>query len=367
MLLPEGKKPSLGNPQREWLKVYIHIAGVNMSVWESSALERAARDGRQIAPTASNISNAVCSTYDQESVEAKATKMSFPTAHTFTLSTLGKNKTIFACPDAASLKTWITAIRLAAWERSRLLEVYTGALLASRLLSVEGKTPTTPLKNGGFEGFVRVRLPGETEWRRLWMVILDGVQSTADAAEEFTAAAVHDASEAKSSGRGFFVKFARSNTSSSQAPLPTQATLAKTEPPARPCSITLWLRRSDATARGRIPVASLSRVHSVVSIFPDSRARIATSSYFKISGVFVHRGTRARGSDGPVQQFQEGSMTAMADEGGCAEMLRWILAIMDAFKAYGRPERFNFDKFDPQSFYFGLPRVTVRDFYSHGR
>lgn len=337
------------------MKVYVHIAGVNMSVWESAALERAARERRQIAPTASNISNAICGVYDQETPESKATKMSFPTAHTFSLSTLGKNKILFACPDAASLKTWITAIRLAVWERSRLLEIYTGALLASRLLSVEGKTPETPLKNGGFEGFVRVRLPGETEWRRLWMVVLDGVPTPDEPVDNGIPAPTSEATDGK--GRGFFVKFARSNTSTSQAPLPTQATLAKAEPATRPCSITFWLRRSDATARGRIPVASLSKVHSVVSIFPDSRQKIATSSYFKIAGVFVNRDIRSKGRDGPVQQFREGSLTAIADEGGCAEMLRWLMAILDAFHLHGRPERFNFDKLDPASFYFGLPKV----------
>lgn len=46
-----------------------------------------------------------------------------------TLNTAGSNLILFSCPNAASLISWATALRLASWEKSRLEEVYTAHLI----------------------------------------------------------------------------------------------------------------------------------------------------------------------------------------------------------------------------------------------
>lgn len=77
---------------------------------------------------------------------------------------------------------WINAIRLAGWERSRCNEIYTGTLLGLRepkpqgWLGYEGglSNPGVPGSKGKFEGWLKIRLPGDTEWRRIWTVVLRG-------------------------------------------------------------------------------------------------------------------------------------------------------------------------------------------------
>ena len=46
-----------------------------------------------------------------------------------TLNTAGSNLYLFSCPSAEALVQWTAAIRLAAWEKSRLEEIYTAHLI----------------------------------------------------------------------------------------------------------------------------------------------------------------------------------------------------------------------------------------------
>ena len=74
---------------------------------------------------------------------------------------------------------WINAIRLAGWERSRCNEIYTGTLLGQReppqgWLGYEGGLSGPGGAKGKFEGWLKIRLPGDTEWRRMWTVVLRG-------------------------------------------------------------------------------------------------------------------------------------------------------------------------------------------------
>lgn len=68
---------------------------------------------------------------------------------------------------------WINAIRLAGWERSRCNEIYTGTLLGLREPKGGWVPPDT--KGGKLEGWVKARLPGDTEWRRVWVILMRGV------------------------------------------------------------------------------------------------------------------------------------------------------------------------------------------------
>ena len=46
-----------------------------------------------------------------------------------TVNTAGSNLLLFSCPNAASLISWASAFRLAAWEKTRLEEIYTAHLI----------------------------------------------------------------------------------------------------------------------------------------------------------------------------------------------------------------------------------------------
>lgn len=81
---------------------------------------------------------------------------------------------------------WINAIRLSVWERSRCNEIWTGSLLGLREPRPQGwqgfeaglptppgakPVPSTP---GRMENWIKARLPGDTEWRRVWAIVLRG-------------------------------------------------------------------------------------------------------------------------------------------------------------------------------------------------
>ena len=87
-----------------------------------------------------------------------------------TVNSAGSNLLLFACPDGPSLIAWSSALRLAAWEKSRLEEIYTAHLLRITL-GAGPRSAASPLVRGKMEGFVRVRVAGQTDWKRLWMVV----------------------------------------------------------------------------------------------------------------------------------------------------------------------------------------------------
>lgn len=95
-----------------------------------------------------------------------------PTEFQFTLSTSGLDRTVFCTASLNSLNRWVNAFRLAAWEHSRCSEIYTGTLLGLREPSGGWIAPDA---NGAkLEGWVRVRLPGDLEFRRAWAILLRG-------------------------------------------------------------------------------------------------------------------------------------------------------------------------------------------------
>ncbi len=107
---------------------------------------------------------------------------SHPHPFVFSLNTAGSNRILFSCPTESNLAFWVTALRLASWEKSRIEEIYTGHVL--RTYVKEGRPPTvsrgekpnwnephSPLQKGKMEGWVRVRVMGGVEWKRLWLVL----------------------------------------------------------------------------------------------------------------------------------------------------------------------------------------------------
>ena len=67
-----------------------------------------------------------------------------------TLTTAGLNLLLFSCPNPQALVSWTAALRLAAYEKSRLEEIYTAHLLRMSL-SEQGQCTSLlfPLINSG--------------------------------------------------------------------------------------------------------------------------------------------------------------------------------------------------------------------------
>jgi CCR4-NOT transcriptional complex subunit CAF120 len=134
-------------------------------MWSMKETRAAAAKGEKVPPTYFNITDS--------SLELLAPlpppphrPNSHPHHYVFSLNTAGSNRLLFSCPSERDLAKWTTGLRLAAWERARLEELYTGHLIKSA-----GKEPKSEVFRGRMEGWVRVRVMGGVDWKRLWVVL----------------------------------------------------------------------------------------------------------------------------------------------------------------------------------------------------
>ena len=204
---------------RTWTECFVQLNGTVLSIWESRALAEAEAEGREVPPSFINITDALVDFIGLH-VEAQFSDPGKRRAlyHVFAVNSAGSNRVLFCYstpPPCESslveqrlspkyqnhpehrlvvdwlntghrfLQAWINAIRLASWERSRLDEIYTGALIRARLSAVRNMQGSSaqqsvdhaellvrsPLVRGRHEGWVRARFMGSTEWRMCWMVL----------------------------------------------------------------------------------------------------------------------------------------------------------------------------------------------------
>ncbi|KAJ7575842.1 hypothetical protein C8J56DRAFT_1118333 [Mycena floridula] len=83
-------------------------------------------------------------------VPATATDPPKQYANALTLNMVGLNPLLFSCPSTAALISQAAALRLLAWEKSRLEEIYTAHLLR---INFEAHDMPTPLANSRTEGW----------------------------------------------------------------------------------------------------------------------------------------------------------------------------------------------------------------------
>jgi len=120
------------------------------------SIAEASKEGREVPPTYINVQDAVSliayfiyclivltillqfvQVLGSVTVPATASEPSKRYTDVLTLNTAGSNLLLFACPSTAMLLSWAAALRLAAWEKSRLEEIYTAHLL--RITIPDGK------------------------------------------------------------------------------------------------------------------------------------------------------------------------------------------------------------------------------------
>lgn len=134
-------------------------------MWSLKETRAAAAKNQKVPPTYFNVTDS-----SLELLAPLPPPPHRPTSHphhyVFSLNTAGSNRLLFSCPSERDLARWATGLRLAAWERARLEEIYTG-----QLIKAGGREPKVDLVRGKMEGWVRVRVMGGTDWKRLWMVL----------------------------------------------------------------------------------------------------------------------------------------------------------------------------------------------------
>ncbi|EFP82606.1 uncharacterized protein PGTG_08802 [Puccinia graminis f. sp. tritici CRL 75-36-700-3] len=349
ILLSDGAPPKRTDQNALWAKYYVQIAGTTMSCWDAAEIEMAAQEGRQVAPTYTNITDARVDLPDPHSSAHSTELLNPPSPHLFFLNNAGRNKFGFACLDQHSLLAWVSAIRLSSWERSRLFEIYTGTLLGLRFFNhLDSPTP-----NEKAEGYLTIRFPKDTEWTKVWAVLVRD-----KALLNGTAPQNYYLKDNKWNRRGSLFNLAglvnktQHSPSSSTTLIDPDAT--RTEP-----GLVFYPKKG---AKKHIGI--LTNISFAAAVYPESRALIESSTMFKLEGRFEgimasHDGRPSESQTASVDQ--EGFILATPDEGTECDMLGWLLGVMSAFRLYGKPAKFNYDPTDPNSFYFAYPIGPERE------
>lgn len=364
-----------------WTECFVQLHGTVLSLWEAQRLADAAQQGRDVPPMYINVTEALVDyigMYVDAPLSDPGTRRTL--YHVFALNSAGQNRVLFCfhipppCdpakveqrlspknaqhPEHAAvvewrniglqyLQAWINAIRLASWERMRLDEIYTGALIRARLSAVKGADVAdiselavrSPLVKGRHEGFVRARFMGSTEWRRCWMVVQshwsDGEQAT-----------------------GLRRMF---RLGGDRASVVAESTHPPPPPPGViPSPAVAFLYDS---RRSKQPFASLWHVRHVYAVYPSRAQLVEDSVLFKAEGSLPHTSSTSATlhprTSGWVMFMPD--MPAGQARGANAEMMKWIIAMMDAFGLYGRPDQFAWDPRSAHSPFFAYPIGPFKD------
>ncbi|GAA5821219.1 hypothetical protein JCM11251_004519 [Rhodosporidiobolus azoricus] len=361
---PDGKPPS-GN-DGQWAKWFVQLSGTIMSTWNAAEMEEAARNNTTVPPQYLNLQDAFLHPFPPHARGPKT-----PTQFQFALNSAGQNRILFCAPTLQSLTMWINAIRLSVWERSRCNEIYTGSLLGlrePRPFGWQGFDAGLPGagKPGRFEGWIKARLPGDTEWRRVWTVLLRGSNvpsrmSLHGQQAVPAATAVVSEKEEKRNRRSSLLSFGKKKGDKHKDEDTPIAAIDNLPGDGLVSTLAFWSTKPSGK-RAEPPLCIAQHVFYASALFPEAEALIESSTLFKVEGTFLNPADGYKSGWGVGGRAEkQGYALLMLEEGGMTEMLHWIVALADVFKLYGRPRNFSFDPRDPNSPYFALPIGPHRD------
>ncbi|WVW80918.1 hypothetical protein I302_102909 [Kwoniella bestiolae CBS 10118] len=344
-----GGQPKQGQPgtaANDWDAVWLQLSGISLSMWSMKETRLAAAKGDKVPPTYFNVTDS--------SLELLAPlpppphrPNSHPHHYVFSLNTAGSNRLLFSCPSEKDLAKWAIGLRLAAWERSRLEEIYTGHLIQSG-----GREPKSDLVKGRMEGWVRVRVMGGTDWKRLYVVL--SLPGSDEASKD---------DEKKGRRRSFFGMGDKEKDQTVQEPNTGVAMATFYNEPRTPKN------KTSVT-----PVLTITNVTQCYSVFPERLEVMSQSNLCKVvgrvSGEMVTIEGRLRDSgwallmpegpgEGPVgeKSHHHGPNASTSPLGN---MMKWVTGFHDVFGLYGRPEKYNWDPRNPKSLFFAYPQGEDR-------
>ncbi|GAA6027998.1 hypothetical protein JCM8097_001822 [Rhodosporidiobolus ruineniae] len=353
----------------QWAKWFVQLSGTIMSTWNAAEMEEAARKNQTVPPQYLNLQDAFVHPLPPRAGEKT------PTQFQFALNSAGRNCILFCTPSLQSLTMWINAIRLSVWERSRVQEIYTGTLLGLReprplgWQGFDGGLPGPNRTPGRFEGWVKARLPGETEWLRVWCVVQRGsAVPTRQSILGGAAPAPPSPVEEKRSRRSSLLSFGKKDKH--KAPPASEEVVIPNVPGGGAVStLSFWDRKESSGGGGKASkepdrlLCIAQHVFYAAAIYPETEALVERSTVFKVEGTFLdpREGFQSGGRGVGGRADRQGYALLMLEEGNVMDMLHWIVGLSDVFKLYGRPRNFSFDPRDPSSFYFALPIGPHRD------
>ncbi|KAH8117826.1 hypothetical protein DFH11DRAFT_1850703 [Phellopilus nigrolimitatus] len=333
--------------EEPWREVWGQLGGTTLSVWDMKEIEEASKRGAEVPPTYLNITDAcihVLGAVTMPGPDGTPVKYS----NVVTLTTAGLNLMLFSCPTPQALVSWTAALRLAAYEKSRLEELYTAHLLRMSL-SEQGvwKDPRSPLVNGRLEGWVKIRINGQTDWKRLWMC------AQANRSPEASGGSGGDTVSRKNRMSTLFGRSSH-EPSNSLSSITTDASVAMST--RSPC---IALYTSPKPRDRKKPVLTLGSITQVFAVYPERPELISRSTLIKTEG-FI-------GDDDLAGEWRsrEGWLLMMpeAEQGklGSLEMLKWLVGLHDVFCLYGRPTAYTWNPREPHSLMFAYPVGPRKD------
>ncbi|THH13046.1 hypothetical protein EW146_g7123 [Bondarzewia mesenterica] len=333
--LPDNHRPA----KEGWREVWAQLGGTTLSVWDMKEIEEANKQGTEVPPSYINITDAFVQVLGSVTMPATATSPPQKYTNVVTVNSAGSNLLLFSCPSTTALISWATAFRLSAWEKSRLEEIYTAHLI--RITLNDGRETPSPLVRGRMEGWVRLRVAGQTDWKRLWMVV---VSSSNEPPGSPHLSDHRPASPNAPRKRRISSLFGTRDESASES-----------NAPANP--VILFYLSPKGKDRKKA-FLTLQGVTQAFAVYPERPELINRSTLMKIEGTIGEEEVSGsmKGREGwiLIMPELEPGQTQQA-----REMLRWILALHDSFQLYGRPKQYSWDPRDPASLMFAYPLLFL--------
>ncbi|KIY43964.1 hypothetical protein FISHEDRAFT_8564, partial [Fistulina hepatica ATCC 64428] len=339
---PDGHPPAKDDG---WVEVWAQLDGTTLSIWDMEQVRTASQQGKQAPPTYVNVTDAFVQVLSSVTVPASEAREAKKYDNVLTLNTAGSNLLLFSCPNTTALISWAAALRLSAWEKSRLEEIYTAHLIRIHLTPREASS--SPLMRGRMEGWVGIRVAGQTDWKKLWAVVSSSSDPHVPGASAGADFSPQSAAPVNVTRKKRMSEFFSSSHASPMLSGPVKPVIA--------------LYAGPKTKDRKKPLLTISDVSQAFAVYPERPDLVTMSTLIKIEGLLgdeeMAAGMRRR--EGWVLLMPE--MDPDVNITQLKEMLRWISAIHDAFELYGRPQAWTWDPRNPTSLMFGYPVGPHRD------
>jgi CCR4-NOT transcriptional complex subunit CAF120 len=192
--------------------------------------------------------------------------------------------------------------------------MYTAHII--RIALNDGRNTTSALTHGRLEGWVRVRIAGQTGWKKLWMCIsagtlMDATRSTTDVASISSKSPLSPGHTAR---RPSYVAPKKNRISGlfsrdKSSDLPERATISLYDVP----------RGKDK----KKPLLTFEAVTQAFAVYPERPKLISSSTLIKLEGTYGDEDMCAK------MKRREGWMLLMPDLEGArsvsGEMLKWLV------------------------------------------
>lgn len=270
-------------------RCFIELCGSTLSLWDAEV------QSQTVMPQYYNVSDAMVYKSTSENEEGERVMV---------IQINGKRSLALEASDSTTFARWVSAIRLAGFEKKKLHLLFTLRLLLRHFDPEAAINPTTTSTtvNGQtvkWESYVQVCTSG-SEWQKYWMVVSDSK---------------------KKDERKLFGKKSSASSSTVDAQI-------------------MLLDNKKAKAAN----LTMVEVTHAYAMYPESSQLIDRACIMRIEGLLQRK-------QGKQSQNEYGHLLIMADNS--QQMAMGLLAVLDAFKLYGRPQTLLSDATNEQALNFG--------------